>query len=158
MTYGKRNLGHVVVKAKLLKSVTEVGGINAFEAKNKFRKGKTVDGVKIAWLGPNFVKNFLEKTEKNVAPATDIPILTERNNTTGMTLAGFWELLKKQGGGQSGDLFVNGYANVADIRDVNDKPWAVNAYWNVGYRGWSIEAGSVASPYRWNPDFRIYFR
>ncbi len=152
MTYGKRKLGQIEAPVK------KVGRINAFEAKNKFCKGKTVDGVKIAWLGPNFVKNFLEKTEKNVAPATDAPILTERGGTEETTLVQFWELLKKQGRGQSGELHVNGGANVKKIRNVNNNLWAVNAYWNAGYRGWSIEAGSVASPYRWVADFRVVSR
>ncbi len=128
MTYGKRKLGHIEAPVK------KVGGIN-FETKNKFRTGEIVDGVKIAWLGPNFVKNFLEQTENNIVSG----------DTEERTLAEFWELLKKQGRRQSGNLLVN-------IRDVNDKIRPVNTYWSaISGGGWSIEAGSVVNPYKLNP-------
>ncbi len=128
MTYRKLNPGHIEAPVK-------VGGINVFNAKEKFRKGETVDGVKIAWLGPNFVKNFLEKTENNVVSG----------DTAERTLAEFWELMKKQGRRQSGNLTVY-------IRDVNDKIRPVNTYWSaVSGGGWSIETGSVVNPYKLNP-------
>jgi hypothetical protein len=158
-------------KSSLLEFVTtvDVVGIDEFVARDKFREGKTVDGVKIYWIGGNFKINFDGKTEKDIAPAilhihklkknsVDRPI---RNNVGAdneeTALSQFWELLKKQGQGQAGALLVNGWANIFYIRDQNGTLWAVRAFWYSG-GGWYVEAASVTSPVKWSADRQVVSR
>lgn len=150
----------------------EVQGCDGFTAKEKFREGKTTDGVKIAWLGSNFKGNFLDgkgKVEESVSPATlrvhklktaslDAPMLAELGDTAETTLSQFWELLKKQGTGQKGPFLVNGYANIAYIRDMNGTLWAVDAGWGSGRGGWCVEAFSVSGPDGWRADCLVVSR
>jgi|GEM_PF-757151 len=157
--------------SKLLKSITtiEVASIASFIANKKFREGKTTDGVKIAWLGSNVKENFLGKTEADVARAIlriqklkenslDTPILTELGDTAETALAQLWELLKKQGSGKKGKLLVDGWANIAYIRDKNNVLWAVHAFWNSDHVGWVVEASSVGNPIRWSTDVQFVSR
>lgn len=143
-----------------LVTTSEVAGVSSFIAEEKFREGKTTDGVKTVWFNDNFKKNFLGKREQSIAPATlriqklkkdsfDAPILAELGDAAETTLAQLWELLKKQGSGQKGTLLVNGWANIAYIRDKNGNLWAVRAGWDSAYDGWDVSALSVGSPGRW---------
>ena len=154
-------------KPSLLQPVTtvDVVGIDEFIARDKFREGETVDGVKIYWIGQNFKTNFLGLVEKGIAPATlsiqklkknsvDTPIMGELGEAAKSHLAQFWELLKKQGQGQKGALLVNGYANIAYIDDENGTRWAFNALWDSG-NGWNVAADSFAYPFEWSADFRV---
>lgn len=147
----------------------EVGEVASFIANDKFREGKTTDGVSIAWLGSNFENNFLGKTEKDIAPATlriqklkkdslDVPIIAELGDTAETTLTQLWELMKLQGSGQKGSLLVNGYANIFYIRDKNDVLWAVRARWRAGHGGWGVGAFSVEDPGRWDADLQVVSR
>lgn len=158
----------VVVKAatKLLELVTtvETTGIKAFKAGGKFREGKTTDGVKIAWLSDNFKENFLGKTEQNVAQAAfriqklKKASLDELGDTAEIFLAQLWELLKKQGNGQRGDLLVSGYANITYIRDSSGNLWAVCAHWRADHDGWHVNADSVTDPSLWYADNQVVSR
>jgi hypothetical protein len=147
----------------------KVGAVEHFVAAEKFREGKTTDGVKIAWLGDNFKTNFLGKIEEGVTAeelkihkldqdSPDAPITAELDNSTETILAHFWELLKKQGSGQKGDLLTNGYANIAYIRDVKGELWAVNVHWNAGSDGWSVGANSVEDPNGWIAGYQVVSR
>lgn len=193
MKYGELNLGQIealvnklggmdgvkrflagsidVVVKKILTLVTtvKVVAVERFIASEKFIADKTVDGVKIAWLGDNIKANFLGKTEETVEAvelklhkldqdALDAPIIAELGNAAETTLAHFWELLKKQGSGQKGDLLTNGYANIAYIRDENGKLWAVSARWSAGSDGWLVEAVSVEGPSGWGAGRRVVSR
>ncbi len=160
-----------VDEQSLLEAITtaEVPSIASFVAKEKFRSGKEIDGVKIYWLGDNFKENFLNKKETDIAPATlriqklknsslDTPILAELGDKAETTMAHFWELLKQQGSGQKGNLLVNGYANIAYIRDENGVLWAVHARWSSGNVGWIVYAISVENPNKWNADSQVVSR
>ena len=160
-----------VDEQSLLEAITtaEVPSIASFVAKEKFRSGKEIDGVKIYWLGDNFKENFLNKKETDIAPATlriqklknsslDTPILAELGDKAETTMAHFWELLKQQGSGQKGNLLVNGYANIAYIRDENGVLWAVCAYWSSGRDGWDVVADAVECPDEWNADDQVVSR
>jgi hypothetical protein len=158
-------------KPSLLEPVTtvEVEGIDEFVASGKFRKGETIDGVKIWSLGGNFKTNFVGKTEKDIAPATlriqklkkasiDTPIRNDIGADNEETALGqFWELLKKQGQGQAGALLVNGWANIFYIRDQNGTLWAVSARWLSGC-GWLVEASSVTFPVEWSAGRQVVSR
>lgn len=193
MKYGELNLGQIeaivnklggmdgvhrflagsieIVVKKILTLVATVKdvAVESFVALDKFREGKTTDGVRVAWFGDNFKKNFLGKTEKSVAPTTlriqkleknspDAPILTDLGDTADTFLANLWELLKKQGSGQKGILLVNGYANIFYIRDVHNELWAVHASWDAGNDGWYVGADSVTSPGGWDAGCQVVSR
>lgn len=160
----------VVVK-KLLTLVTtvKVATVEHFVANEKFIEGKTTDGVKIAWIGDNFKANFLEKTENGVETtelkihkldqdSLDAPIIAELGDADETTLAHFWELLKKQGSGQKGDLLTNGYANIAYIRDENMGLWAFYVHCRAGSGGWGVGAYSVEDPLRWDAGNQVVSR
>jgi hypothetical protein len=157
-------------KPLLLQPVTTVDiiAIDEFVARDKFREGETIDGVKIYWIGQNFKTNFLGLVEKGIAPATlriqklkknsvDTPIMGELGETARTKLAQFWEQMKKQGQGQKGALLVNGHANIAYIDDENGTLWAVAAFWSSG-GGWRVEASSVAYPGEWDADYQVVSR
>ncbi|MGI0134738.1 MAG: hypothetical protein ACREBW_07270, partial [Candidatus Micrarchaeaceae archaeon] len=140
-------------------------------AKDKFRERKSVDGVQITWIGSNFQNNFGRKVEENVAAAElkihklleasrDMPIIHELGGeeVAETTLAHMWEMLKRQGRGESGTLLVNGYANILYIRDVNSVLWAVDCGWHSVNRGWGVGAGSVGFPGRWGGGGRVVSR
>jgi hypothetical protein len=141
-------------------STNEIAAIASFVAKEKFRERDTTDDVKIASLSDNFKSNFLGKKETDIASATlriqklressrDELILAALGEAAETELAQFWELLKSQGSGQYGMLLLNGWANIAYIRDEKDKLWAVGVRWLADFNGWVVEAWSVESPRKW---------
>lgn len=159
----------VVKKILTLVATVKVAAVEHFVAAEKFREGETTDGVKVAWLGNNFKTNFLGKTEEGVEEAElklhklnqdslDAPIMNELGDTDETMLAHLWELLKQQPNGEEGKLLVNGWANVAYIRDVNDELWAVSACWDADRGGWDVEADSVTRPGRWDADSQVVSR
>lgn len=116
--------------------------------------------VRIASIGSNFEKFMLPKVERNleggerklsglIEPAYDLPQTPDKLGTIaglgGMTKArtslhDFYETLAhKQARGDCS--WTVGY-----VDDINDVPWAVNAYWNDG---WLVEAYSVDYPFVW---------
>ena len=115
-----------------------------------------------------FKRNFVSKIAQSVSAETlrksrltkrslDKPILDELGDRAVTTLAHLAELLKKQPKGESGDLLVNGYANIFYIEDVKGQLWAVAARWYAGY-GWDVYALSVSYPDGWNAVSVVFSR
>ena len=160
----------VVKAAELLKLVREaaVGGTERFVAADAFRANNPA-GIKF-FLGDNFKKFFLGKTEENVEsttlnvhrlkkPSRDPEIMAELGAEKRVVkLAHFYELIKAQANGQKSLLLVDGCANVAYIEDENENLWAVNAYWGSFNREWSVYAGSVGDPDEWGAGIRVLSR
>lgn len=161
----------ILVDSALLEPVSfvQVAGVEAFDAKTKFIAATTTDGVKVGYLSEDFNANFLNKIEIDVSPqririhkprkeSVDQPIIEELGGgeLIETNLATMWELLKKQGQGQSGELLTNGNANIFYIRDGNDTLWAVYCRWHEGR--WNVYLGSVAGPYGWIADDQVCSR
>lgn len=164
-----------LVDSALLEPVTIVNfpAVEAFSAKEKFSIG-TQDGVVIGWLGDNFKKHFLNGVGKNEIDvpeaqlrvhklrkgSVDGPIIKELGGEeiVETNLATMFEAMKKQGSGQTGDLLVNGYANIFYIRDDSGTLWAVDCYWRSGRRCWCVEARPIARPGGWAADYRVFSR
>lgn len=152
--------GELTIKASdLLRQVAtvNVADVNKFVASDNFRTNNPV--VKIAWLGDNFKRIFLGKTEEGVEATTltihklektsrDPGIMAELGEwRTETSLAHLYELLKKQPNGESGVLLTNGYANIFYIRGTDGNFWAVLAHWPRD--GWYVLANSVENPDVW---------
>lgn len=165
----------VVVKAvaeKLLKFVgaVMVSATEVFVVADHFTVNTSAMAeVKIGYLGDNFKKWFLGKTEEpnnqtELTYATlsrasvDKPILDELGNTVETTISMVWELLKLQPNGEGGVLLTNGYANIFYVRDTNNTLRAVNASWHVDDGGWYVRASSVGYPYEWRAGYRVFSR
>ena len=154
-------ISEVIVK-KLLEFVRTVSlaAVDKFVAAEKFRLGKTIDGIKVGWLGDNFKAGFLSKIEEQT-PALEIrehellknsrdpAIITELGGEekVEITLGQFWEFLKTAD---------RRFWYVAYIRDTKDVLWAVRAHWYGG--GLSVEAGSVDDPCGWFAGDRVLSR
>ena len=151
-----------------LVTTTQTPAVEAFSAKEKLTIG-TQDGVKIAYHGDNFKMHFLGKCELDI-PARDLrvhrlckksldaPIIAELGGEelVETSLASIFEMLKKQGQGQKGDLLTNGYANIFYVKDNAGTLWAVDASWRGG--GWNLYADSVASPFSWRQVIQVVSR
>ena len=141
---------------KLVASGVKVAGAKRFVADKVSLKE-----ANIGFTWSDFDNFFLGKVEENIQDATiaihrleknslDAPIRKELGQEREeITLTHFFDLLKKQSKGQEGHLLVNGYANIAYIRDKHDKLWAVRALWPSYYRYWDVRAHSVVHPYEW---------
>ena len=128
-----------VIEQVLLRKITSV----VVSGAKKFVADKaSLKEANVGYTGSNFDEFFLGKMEENVADATlaiyrleknslDAPIRKELGEHEETALTHFLDLLKKQAKGQEGHLLVNGYANIAYIRDKNGKLWTVNAYWRL---------------------------
>lgn len=141
--------------------IVPVSAVETFSAADKFRKGET-DGVKIGWIGDNFQNHFVAKIESGV-PIQDLRIHRLRKGSVDKSiidelggetvvetnLATMWEMMKKQGHGQQGDLLTNGYANIFYIRDTKGVLWAVDCDWDSGDACWFVRADSVTFPVGW---------
>jgi len=159
-----------LVDSALLKPIgtTSLPALLAFNAEEKFQLG-TTDGVKIWGVGPNFKTHFLDKKEKD-APAVELRIHQLRRSSKDpsiikalggikiveTTLGQMWEMVKKQGTGQTGDLLVNGWANIFYIKDDDGILWAVRCRWRGS--GWGVEARSVSDPDDWTAGSRVFSR
>lgn len=55
----------------------------------------------------------------------------------------------------SANLLKNSYANIFYISDKNNTLWAVDAYWDPDYGGWSVNVYSVASLVEWDAGHRV---
>ena len=153
-------ISEVIVK-KLLEFVRTVSlaAVDKFVAAEKFRLGKTIDGIKVRWLGDNFKAGFLSKEEQTPAleirehellkNSRDPAIITELGGEENVeiTLGQFWEFLKTAD---------RRFWYVAYIRDTKDVLWAVNAHWNSG--GLYVGAGSFGNPNEWNAGYRFLSR
>ena len=140
---------------KLLEPVmgVRIAALKNFVAADHFKVDTNGLAVRIGFIGDGFRANFLGVSEsayerksylnvsKLLKSSCDIPILTELAGKTTIRLGQFFSLLSEQGRGQDGALLVNGYpSNIAYIRDVNRKLWAVEASWFSSRGGWLINA------------------
>lgn len=160
----------ITEKPRLLEFVTGVNipAIDRFVVRDHCGVGKK-NGVKIAWLGDNFQRHFLDKIEEGVEAAElkihkllqaslDSPIITELGDRHEITFGQLFVLLQKQGKGEQGPLPVNGWANIAYIRDQDGALWAADAAWDEINDGWSVEASSVENPYGWDDGHQVVSR
>jgi len=149
---------------KLLKRVTSVnvGGFQRFVAKDH------LESANVGYTNDNFNQFFLNKVEENVGGITiavhrlkrnslDFPILSELSDHAKISLAYFFELLKKQSKGKPGPLLTNGCANIAYIMS-DGKLWAVQARWVEVDRYWHVYARSVEDPAWWDEDSQVLSR
>ncbi len=152
----------------ILKQVAK--GIKAAGSKRFVADQASLKEANIGWTGGNFDQYFLGKVEENVKDAVlavyrleenalDAPIRKELGQgREEITLAHFFGLIKKQSKGQKGNLLVNGYANIAYLRDKNGTLWAVHCSWNSDRGCWRVEAYSVENPCRWGAGRRVFSR
>ena len=162
----------VVVPAEPKKLLEFVGtvptiAVARFATSEKFRKGKTVDGVTISWLGQNFIDNFGGLVETNVdaaelkmnrllQSALDLPendepgIIMELRGKHKSKLAQFHQILAHKQRTKDFSWIV------AYVRDKNGILWAVDAFWDGG--GWRVGANSVDSPDGWHAGDQVMSR
>ena len=164
-----------LTNSDLLEPVTTISvpAVEAFSTREMLTVG-THEGVKIGWNGKNFKKNFvnLKDTGKNEisVPAqklrvhrlrqnsVDGPIIAELGGEEKVEnyLATMFAMMKKQGTGQTGDLLVNGWANIFYIKDDDDTLWAVRCIWLVS--GWYVGARSLSGPNGWSAGDQVFSR
>lgn len=141
--------------------VVPAGAVETFSAADKFRKGET-DDVVIGWIGDNFQNHFGAKIESGVLAqnlrihrlrkgSVDRPIIDELGGETVVetNLVTMWEMMKKQGHGQQGDLLTNGYANIFYIKDAKGVLWAVYCFWDSDYGYWYVCASPITHLCEW---------
>lgn len=160
-----------MIDSELLEPMTMVSvpAVPRFKAKDKFREGKTVDGVKVYGTGSNFDAHFMGKVEKDVATmqlrahklrkGSKDPAIIEALGGTGLvetSLAQMWEMMKKQGEGQEGDLLTNGYANIFYVPDTEGVIWAVGCSWRGS--SWGVGAGPLSFPFDWYAGHQVFSR
>lgn len=156
----------------LLRSISTISvpTIGPFVAKDHFKEDRNGEAG-IGWLGSNFKRYLLGKTEEAVPETTlrihqlvkgsvDGPITAElgAEQIVETTLGQMFEMMKKQAHGEEGDLLVNGNAIIFYIRDINGQLWAVYCRWDSDYRYWYVEARSVAYPRAWRDGRRVISR
>lgn len=155
---------------ELIKRV-QLPAVEAFSAKRCFVTRNTPDGVKLGWVGDNFTRVFLNGAGHNEidVPASerrihrlrkwskDEPIVKELGGeqVAETHLAHMWEMMKRQGQGQQGDLLVNGYANIFYIRASDGTLWTVYCYWNAYYGRWRVGAAPITLPLEWSGGFQV---
>ncbi len=144
-----------------LSGAVNIPAVKQFIATEKFRPGKTIDGIKISWLGDNFKEHFLPKVEKDEVAAEELVVNKLLQNSRDpaiitalggeekveIRLGQFWEFLKTAD---------QKFWYVAYIRDTEDVLWAVSAYWDSD--GLSVEAFSFDDPGDWGADDRFLSR
>jgi len=144
-------------------ATVSVSGVKNFVAKDHLKDAN------VGWTGDNFKKLFFGNVEKNVEAITvaihrleqlslDPPIMAQLADHTEISLAHFFELLKKQSKGEDGVFLINGYANIAYIKGSDGNLWAVSAGWGSGSRCWDVGARSVEDPDRWRGGCQVLSR
>jgi hypothetical protein len=168
-----RSLGHIVI-TKVLQSVKRGILIPALTepfavAKYFVRNISDEAEVKISYLGSNFTSWFQNQVvPAHAAGKLDSDRLTENSRDDRIiaelgiadkvetTLDAVYDLLKRQAKGESGELLVNGYANIFYVRDSAGELRAVLVDWNGG--GWHVYAYSVSGPDEWNEGNQVFSR
>jgi len=157
----KNRVGNVVQKLFEFVTTIHVAGVASFVAAKKFRPGKTIDGIKVGWLGDNFKEHFLPKVEKNSIAAEELIVNKLLKNSRDpviitalggeekveISLGQFWNFLKTAD---------QQFWYVVYIRDTDDVLWAVLAYWSGG--GLYVGARSLDSPRGWCAGYRFLSR
>lgn len=152
--------------AKIAKKLLEPFGIpftvpevKEFIAKKKYVVNRLEDArVRISYLGNNFKKVMLPKTELDIAEmqlrlsklkqaSLDSPIVTELGDRAEISLHSFYETLAHKQATRD-YTWVVGY-----VRGIDGNLWAVFAFWYGD--GWYVYARSVGYPLRWSvgPEF-----
>lgn len=156
----------------LLRFVKEVKlpAIATFLVKDHIKVGE-IEGVKIGYVSEDFTREFGSKVENEVAEATlkihqlkknsvDSPIIAELGGETVVetTIGQMFEMMKKQGRGQRGNLLTNGYANIFYAQNASGVPWAVSCYCYSVSGDWSVFAIPVTYPNLWYEGRRVFSR
>jgi len=172
VTRPKQRRSRRLVDSALLEPITIVSlpGAEAFSVKEKFAIGMQ-DGVEIGWHGGDFKEYFLGKNEIDVPAqqprvhklrrmSKDAPIIAELGGEelVAINLATMFELMKKQGTGQTGDLLVNGYANIFYIKDDTGTFWAVDCVWSSDDGFWLVGAYPITRRSGWDADSQVFSR
>lgn len=123
--------------------------------------------VKISYLGDNFKKNFLDKTEEAITEtefryhhlkksSRDILIINKLGgeDKAETTLVEMFSLMELQPNGNNGALLTNSYANIFYIRGTAPVLWAVHCHWHGD--GWDVNAYSVGRPDGWSGGGRVF--
>lgn len=151
-------------------TVTVPATASKFIAREKFVVDTSDSAeVKISYLGDNFKRWFLDKTEEPMAEqvlryaklkksSVDGPIIAELGGDAKAetTLTEFFAVLKQQGHGISGALLNNDWANIFYILDESGLLRAVRAYWRGG--GWGVGADEVSCPRAWRGGNQVFSR
>lgn len=135
-------------------ATVSVSGFREFVAKDHLRSANI--GLIIE---SNFKYFFLEKIEKNVGPinlavyrleksSLDTSILAKLGDCAEISLAYFFELLKRQAYRQKGQLLTNGFANIAYVRGSDGDLLAVSAQWRGSNHDWYVDVASINRPSR----------
>ena len=156
-------------------TVVSVPALTAFDVAVHFvvtpqNKRKDAE-VLIGWMNDNAQRLVGARTtpEPEIAETTlrvhtlrkasvDGPILAELGDQATTTWAQMYEMMRRQGRGQEGDLLVNGWANIFYIPDIEGQLWAVSCYWISDDRCWRVYAYPVAGPYAWYADSQVVSR
>lgn len=154
----------VPIILKLVADNIKLPAHERFVAKDAFVHGQGF------YLWDAFQNTFLGKVEENVSAATlavhrlqkyllDAQIRKELGQKhEEISLAHLFDLLKKQSKGERGPLFVDGYVNIAYIRDMNGKLCAVRNDWSSDWCVWRVDALSVEGPNGWGSGFQVVSR
>jgi len=125
--------------------------------------------VRINYLGNEFVDNFLPMVEvyqggegkldihQLSKSSRDIPIIIElgEERIARIPLVCLWEMLKKQGKGEKGELFTDGSANIFFIRDAKNTLWTVDMRWGAA---WNVYTEPIGVPGEWSKGDRVFSR
>ena len=142
-----------------LSSEVSVGGTEQFVLADFFHGGEK-DGMKISSVGPNFHEKNLEKTEKNIKPATlsilqlkkrSLDIFISREFASVSKIAFFYlsEILRRQGSGEEGPLSLD-HPNL-----IFKKDGIVIANWRSCSGGWFIGENSFEDKIIRRPGTRV---
>ncbi len=144
-------------------TIVSVGDIESFKAADNCKVD--MNGPLRIWsIGEYFQKHFGCKVE-DAAQAAELKVyelmhssrdsafITELGDGLELTLGQLFALLGKQGRGEQGPLAVDGWANLAYIRDDEGALCPVSAEWNV--IGWYVGAGALEFSGWWSPGYKL---
>ena len=131
--------------------------------------------VKFAWVDPDFIRWFGDKTEESTAgatlrqhvltcPSVFAPAMKEIRDggvATKTTPGELYSLLEKQPDGPksaAGPLLTNGYANLFEMDDVNGVARLVDAHWHDDDGGWSVDAIGASHSLQWYGESQVFSR
>ncbi len=161
---------------KLVTTVTLPARAEKFVPKKAFVENtKPGAHVKFAWVDPDFIRWFGNKTEEPTAEATlrqhiltrpsvFAPAMKEIRDggvATKTTPGELYSLLEKQSDGpksDAGPLLTNGYANLFEMDDVNGVARLVNAGWYGGRGGWDVYADDASDSGQWRDGHQVFSR
>jgi hypothetical protein len=161
---------------KLVTTVTLPARAEKFVPKKSFVENtKPGAHVKFAWVDPDFIRWFGDKTEEPTAEATlrqhvltcpsvFAPAMKEIRDggvATKTTPGELYSLLEKQPDGPksaAGPLLTNGYANLFEMDDVNGVARLVSALWDDGNGGWLVCANDASYSVQGRVEDQVFSR